>query len=270
MLSVIIHPLVSLLWDLICALLIKKTSSYYTLSCNATWLENYRHITFANFLKKNWWKFALHSDGNPTNVVFTAYSAAHLELKLCLQGFILLCHCTVRSKETSQTCLDHIWASHICLSRPGQMLDAHYNIVIEPNYTVSSPLRNIEHYNCSVIHMLACLGLIFPGWAVTAKNVCVFFFCYTSRKVCIIVLPEHRAGLAGQDPASPHSGPNRRTCAWAAESHSPPLPALWTFCCGPASSLPNQYTHSVTHSCAEMKRHLLYKDVARGGYWWWN
>lgn len=142
------------------------------------------------------------------------------------------------NKETSQTCLDHIWASHICLCRPGQKVDACYNVVIEPNNTIFGLLKEIEGFRL-ICNRGNC-------WCTVSHSLFPLCFATPAYKVHVIVLPEHRAGLAGQGPASPHSDPNRRTCAWAAESHFPPLPALWTSCCGPASSLPNQYTHSVT------------------------
>lgn len=81
-------------------------------------------------------------------------------------------------------------------------------------------------------------------------------FCYLIIKMCVTGLPEHRAGLAEQDPVNPHSGLNRRTCAWAVESRFPPPPVLWMSCCGPASSLPNQYTCSIT-KYIKMNRHSV-------------
>ena len=51
------------------------------------------------------------------------------------------------------------------------------------------------------------------------------------------VRPARKADWAGPGLGSPRSGPSRRTCVWAGGSRSRPRPALWTFCCGPASSL---------------------------------
>lgn len=121
---------------------------------------------------------------------------------------------------------------------------------------------------CSIIHSL--LQHHFSRWAVTANKLGLgrplHPVCNPHINVFVKSLPEHRAGLAGQGPESPHSGLNRRTCAWEAEFHFPPLLVLWMSCRGPASSLPNQYTRSVT-TYTEMNRHSLYRDLTRGRYW---
>lgn len=56
------------------------------------------------------------------------------------------------------------------------------------------------------------------------------------------VRPARKADWAGLGLGSPRSGPSRRTCVWAGGSRSRPRPALWTFCCGPASSLTTRST----------------------------
>lgn len=56
------------------------------------------------------------------------------------------------------------------------------------------------------------------------------------------VRPAHKADWAGRGLWSPRSGRSRRTSAWAEGSRFRPPPALWTSCCGPASSLTTQST----------------------------
>lgn len=104
-----------------------------------------------------------------------------------------------------------------------------------------------------IFHMLGCLGLTLGGLGGLSYSSLI---CYLIIKMCVTSLPEHRAGLAEQGPVNPHSGLNRRTSAWAVESRFPPPPVLWMSCCGPASSLPNQYTCSIT-KYIKMNRHSV-------------
>lgn len=92
-----------------------------------------------------------------------------------------------------------------------------------------------------------------------------FILCSAGMKVCVGSLPEHKAGLVERGPASPHSGLNRRTCAWAAGSHFPPLPAPWRSCCDPTSSLPSRYKHSVS-TCTKTPTGSFFKDVSKAEY----
>lgn len=65
------------------------------------------------------------------------------------------------------------------------------------------------------------------------------------------IRPARKADWAGLGLGSLRSGPSRRTCVWAEGSRSRPPPALWTSCCGPASSLT---THSTATGVGLQKR----------------
>lgn len=71
------------------------------------------------------------------------------------------------------------------------------------------------------------------------------------------IRPAHRAGWAGPGLESLHSGLSRRTCVWAEESRCRPLPALWRFCCDPASSL--QAQKQIRKRLPHHLPHLKYK-----------
>lgn len=63
-----------------------------------------------------------------------------------------------------------------------------------------------------IFHMLGYYGPYIGGGGFGSLSYCSLF-CYLIIKMCVTGLPEHRAGLAEQDPVNPHSGLNRRTCA---------------------------------------------------------
>lgn len=111
------------------------------------------------------------------NVAFTDWSAFGSQTKCSFSPWnkrtkaLLSCALWIKSNLSGP----HLSNPHFSLSRPGQKLDACYNIVIEPNYTVSCLFLKHFFFKTTPQKLqgdsyVCLLGPDFAGWAIKKKK----------------------------------------------------------------------------------------------------